>query len=103
MQFSAALRFPFRGPHVRPNIGCLLVCMLIPFVGALVAIGYLVGVEKALIQNPNADAPKFDFGKFSQYLQRGLWPFLASLILMLVVLPFHFLLMGGAFVGVLPS
>lgn len=80
MQFFEALRYPFRGPHRWVNLGCILVCMLIPVLGAIVISGYVIIAEKTLILSPFADPPRFDFGKFSRYLQRGVPPFAVSLI-----------------------
>ena len=81
MRFSEALSFPFRGPHAWPNLGCLLVCFLIPVIGPMVCSGFLIIAEKRLIQNPLANAPRFDFSKFSVYLQRGVPPFVVSLVI----------------------
>src|SRR4051812_9952611 len=85
MNYELAIGFPFRGPNAWRNIGLILVCFLIPFVGPMVIVGYIIGVEKILINNIHADAPAFDFGKFSIYLTRGLYPFLASMVLVLVL------------------
>lgn len=81
MDYAAAFRFPFKGPHTWPNIGLLLVCFLIPIVGPIVAMGFVVLLEKRLLADPLADAPKFDFGRFTDYLQRGIWPFLVALVM----------------------
>jgi hypothetical protein len=92
MELKRTIMFPFRGPHVWPNLGCVALCFLIPVVGALVAMGYMVTVEKLLIQNIDADAPRFNFNRFSDYLIKGVWPFLASLVLTLIVLPLMLLM-----------
>lgn len=86
MKFSAAIGFPFRGSHAWANIGCMLVCFLIPIIGPIVADGYLVGVKKRLIENIEADAPPFDFSRFTVYLQLGLPPFVTGLILMVIAM-----------------
>jgi hypothetical protein len=100
MRLGDALRFPFRGPHAWPNIGLLLVCFLIPIIGPIVAAGFQCGVEKILVFNPDADPPRFDFGKFGTYLQRGVMPFCVSLLAALVLLPVFFVLVAVAVVGV---
>jgi hypothetical protein len=99
MNVSAAIRFPFQGAHVWPNLGCVLVCLLIPVVGPIVLLGYIIGVQRALLALPEADAPRFDFGKFSFYLTRGVWPFLVRLVLSLAILPFAWAIMMAAIVG----
>lgn len=85
-----AIQFPFRGPNVWPNLGCMALSMIIPVVGGLVATGYLIVIEKKLIENINSDAPRFNFNRFADYLIKGLWPFLASLVLSLFIMPLTF-------------
>jgi hypothetical protein len=98
MQLKAALSFPFRGPSAWANLGSILVCTLIPIVGAIVISGYIIRVDKVLIENIHADAPRFDFGKFSEYLKKGVTPFLLSLILIVIILPLTYLFIGGIIV-----
>ncbi len=93
-----AIRFPFRGPYVWANLGCIALCFLIPIVGALVAQGYLITVEKRLIENIDADAPRFNFSRFSDYLMKGIWPFLAALVLSLFFIPIILAIVGVTFV-----
>jgi ABC-type sugar transport system permease subunit len=101
VQIGAALAFPFRGPKAWANLGGMLVCMLIPIVGPIVIQGYQVRVEKVLIENIQADAPGFDFGKFSHYLQLGLPGFLASLVLTLIMMVIFLPLGVGILLAVL--
>lgn len=79
----------FKTPEKWMTLLLLSVCVLIPIVGPIVISGYLIqrfaGVRKGL---PEADF-KFDF--FTDYLQIGLWPFLCSLLLSVIVLPFFLL------------
>ncbi|HVT82472.1 MAG TPA: DUF4013 domain-containing protein [Phycisphaerae bacterium] len=82
-----ALAFPFRGTHAWANLGCTALCFFIPVIGGLVAQGYLITVEKRLIENLDSDAPKFNFSRFSDYLMKGVWPFLLGLILSVVIIP----------------
>jgi hypothetical protein len=99
MDFAAAFKFPFRGPNAWANMGLLAVCFLIPIVGPIVATGFIIVIEKVLIADPLAPAPRFDFSRFSDYLQRGLWPFLIALcltpVIMLVQIPILLLMVGG--------
>jgi hypothetical protein len=97
MDFRAAIRFPFRGAHKWANLGLVFVCMLIPFIGGVVVSGYQVLMEKRLIADINAEAPRFDFGQFVRYLQIGLWPFLVTLI---ILLPMLFLFYVPLIVGI---
>ena len=101
MKIGSAIAFPFRGPNAWVNIGCLLLCMLIPIVGPMVATGFLVRVEKLLIENIQSDVPRFNFNRFSDYLQKGLWPFLASLVMSLILMPVFALLGVGVVLAVI--
>lgn len=67
------------------NLLLLSVCMLIPLVGPVVAIGFILRrFGRRLSGQPDED---FDFGCFVEYLKMGLWPFLASLVASLVLVP----------------
>jgi hypothetical protein len=99
MKITSALGFPFRGPHAWANLGLTLVCVLIPVVGPIVMMGYLVGVQRSLAENIEADAPRFEFSRFTFYLMRGLWPFLVGLVLGLIPVPLLWGCMAVGFVG----
>jgi hypothetical protein len=100
MKLIDALKFPFQGPHAWPNLGCLTLCFLIPFVGPIVALGFQCEVEKYLVLNPTGPQPRFDFGKFGLYLRRGVAPFVVSLLATLVLFPLLFLLIFGVIFGI---
>jgi len=87
VKLGTAFTYPFRGPHMWPNLGLGALCFLIPVVGPMVFMGYLIRAEILLLQNINADPPRFDFGRFVPYLTRGVQVFLVSLIASLVLLP----------------
>src|SRR5262249_25434002 len=56
------------------------VCMLVPAVGPIVFLGYLVEVTEGLLRDPRRqDYPAFDTARLTDYLLRGLWPFLEAL------------------------
>jgi len=97
---SRAIGFPFRGPHVWANLGCVVLCTIIPAVGPLVVGGYLIVVEKRLIENIDSDAPRFKFDRFVDYLIKGVWPFVLGLILSCFILPLVMCLWFGMFIGV---
>ena len=79
----------FKTPEKWMTLLLLSVCMLIPIVGPLVISGYLIrrfaSVRRGL---PESDF-KFDF--FVEYLQIGLWPFLCSLVVSVVLMPLYLL------------
>jgi hypothetical protein len=86
LNLGAAFSFPFSrqawGDKAFVNLLLIAVCFLIPIVGPMVAIGYGVLVEKAMIQDPLGPAPPFDFSKFTDHLRRGIAPFVAGLLLL---------------------
>jgi len=63
----------------------ITVCFLIPVVGPIVAIGYMVRCTAAWIRRK--PAPDFDFGLFASYLTQGLWPFLVTTVASLALIP----------------
>jgi hypothetical protein len=64
------------------------VATLIPVVGPVVLTGWLATIFWARgDRDAPADFPPFDFQYFGKYLERGLWPFLVSLVASLVLVP----------------
>jgi len=98
LNYQQILRFPFLPPKPWGNIAMLALCHAIPLVGPIVAMGYGAGVEKALLRDPSAAAPRFDFNNFMKYLERGVAPFVIALVLTLVMVP---AIWGAMVVGLL--
>jgi hypothetical protein len=64
----------------------LLSGMVIPLVGQVVWMGYQAEVVEDLERDPDIQAHQnFDLNRFSDYLSRGVWPFLMSLIIGLFI------------------
>jgi len=101
MNYTAAFKYIFDKPKWITNVLLGGVCHLIPVVGPIVFQGYQCEVIDARItpmgdgtlaptepgapvnyQVPPAAYPDFDFSRFGEYLMRGLWPFLAVLVMM---------------------
>ena len=55
------------------------VCVLIPIVGPMVLLGWLITGFWGRQNESFAAFPPFDFAHFSKYFERGVWPFLVSL------------------------
>ncbi|MEO0416712.1 MAG: hypothetical protein AAF226_17360, partial [Verrucomicrobiota bacterium] len=80
----------------------LTVCILIPVVGPLVAMGYLI--QRFVCKREKGFEPDLNFENFVEYLKIGLWPFLATLVMILIfVIPLiilhglnMFLIIAGA-------
>lgn len=88
MDYTGAYGYVFQSPNWVANIFFMLIAQLIPVVGPIIAIGYQFEIVEALLRDPRRVYPDFDWGKFVQYLTRGIWPFLVGLIVGLVVAPF---------------
>ena len=63
----------------------LSLCQLIPIVGPMVLIGYFT--RRFVLKRSGAKVPDFKFDDFGEYLQIGLWPTLAYLVLSLAAIP----------------
>src|SRR5947209_3942067 len=90
MRYWAAYRFLWTSPSGWKNLLQASVCMLIPVIGPLVLVGYLHDVLLARLDTLDDDRlgyPDFDFSRLVDYLTRGVWPFLVSLVAGLVFIP----------------
>ena len=75
------------------------ICNLIPVVGNIVLLGYRAEVSEELLRDKRTRRhPEFDFGRFGDYLSRGVWPYVYNLIIGLTAVG---VVIGGlALVGV---
>jgi hypothetical protein len=90
MRFFHAYAALFRQPQWGLTLLFGGLCQLIPVVGPMVYSGYLFEMMDHLHRHGEAgeaSVPAFDFGKFTRYLMRGLWPFLTQLVLGLAAAP----------------
>jgi hypothetical protein len=80
MNYMAAISDFFKSPKWMMNLLLGGVCCLIPVVGPLVLMGWLItGFWAREDQRPET-FPDFDFNLFGKYLERGVWPFLVTLV-----------------------
>jgi Protein of unknown function (DUF4013) len=91
MNFGQAFRYPFNMAKWFMNAVLVAVCFIIPVIGPLVLMGYGTLVIKMAVRDPQAQPPVFDFGLFMKYLERGVAPFVVSLIASLALIPLIFL------------
>jgi hypothetical protein len=75
-------------------------CLLIPAIGTIILSGYLFEVIEALKRDPeHKDYPDFDLNRFTEYLMRGIWPFLMRFVTGLIIgLPLG--LVAGLLMGI---
>lgn len=88
MRYIDSYRFAFQSDNWQKNLLLTSVCVLIPYVGIVVLLGYLFEViefkHRHGDEEPYAD---FDFNRFVDYLKRGLWPVLCGLVIGAVLAP----------------
>jgi hypothetical protein len=126
MHYWQSYRFVFTSPKGGTNWLLASVCMIIPMVGGIVVIGYLFEVIDSLLWRHGrgsksldpasgelvmdalparqdlqaAPYPDFNFNRFTEYLTRGIWPFLVYLIVnMGVGVLMSFFMMIGLVIG----
>ena len=88
MNYAAALSDFFKSPKWLNNLLLGGVCMIIPFVGPVALMGWHVtGFWGRKDADDMETYPAFDFANFTKYLQRGVWPFLTSIVLSVAIMP----------------
>ncbi len=85
IQYLESYSYIFRSPDWVLNVLFTLICQFIPVIGPIVLLGYQFQIVEELTRNPAAVYPGFSFDLFVDYLKRGVWPFLVSLVVSLVV------------------
>jgi hypothetical protein len=97
MNYTAAISDFFKSPKWMMNLLLGGVCVLIPIVGPMVLLGWLITGFWARQDENFETFPEFDFSNFGKYLERGLWPFLvafvASMAISIVMVPVAWILM----------
>ena len=99
MQYTRAYQYVFEGKKWGENLLLSSICMLIPIIGPIVLWGYLSEVMHSLLRDETRPHPDFDFGRFVEYLKRGVWPLLAMLVVMAVGVPLCVLAMATIIIG----
>jgi hypothetical protein len=91
LEYLRAYQYIFDNPDWMMVLlwGALL--MIIPVVGPLVLLGYMFVIIDALLESKGTRYPVLDLNRFVDYLVRGLWPFLAAIVLSLVLIPIYLL------------
>jgi hypothetical protein len=86
MNYMRGFQFIKDRPNWMQNVLLGAVCMLIPIIGQIVFVGYMFEVIDALHKDPeHKDYPDFDFNRFTEYLGRGIWPWLAEFLFGLII------------------
>lgn len=80
LQYFAAYSYVFQNANWLLNLLLATVCQIIPVVGPIVFLGYQYEIIEALHRDPRHVYPDFNFNRFGDYLVRGVWPFLVTLV-----------------------
>ena len=99
MNYAASVSDFFKSPHWMKNMLLGGVCMLIPILGPIVVMGWLVTGFWARRDESWEAFPPFEFSQFDKYLDRGLWPFLVTFVASLVITPVMFVMMIPLMIG----
>ena len=86
MTIGLAYRYVFSGPKWGMNLLLWSVCALIPIIGPIVLQGFGTEVMALLVTGRREQCPEFTFDRFSQYLSKGVMPFLVGLVVGLVTM-----------------
>jgi hypothetical protein len=97
VNYTASVSDFFKSPKWMMNLLLGAVCVLIPILGQMVVLGWLITGFWARQDERFETFPDFDFSHFGKYLERGLWPFLvafvASMAVSIVMVPVIWVLM----------
>lgn len=85
MNYTASISDYFKSPKWMMNTLLAGVCVFIPFVGQIVVKGWMITGFWGRDDERPETFPDFDFNNFGKYLERGLWPFLVTLVSSLVI------------------
>jgi hypothetical protein len=80
MNYPASVSDFFKSPKWMMNLLLAGLCALIPLIGQIVLKGWLITGFWGRDDDRYENFPDFDFNNFVKYLERGIWPFLVTLV-----------------------
>ena len=80
MNYTASVSDYFKSPKWMMNTLLAGLCVFIPFIGPIVIKGWLITGFWGRDDERCETFPDFDFSNFGKYIERGLWPFLVTLV-----------------------
>ncbi len=87
LQYIHSYTYVFESNEGFLNLALVSVCTFIPIIGPIVVAGYQYDIVAGLHTRPKQTYPEFDFGRFGEYLGRGIWKFLADMIGQMFIAP----------------
>lgn len=104
MNYAASVSDFSKSPKWFMNMLLGGLCMLLPLLGPMVILGWLVTGFWGRSEEDSATFPPFEFSQFDKYLERGLWPFLVPFVAGIVMVPLIWMAMiPMVFIGALFS
>jgi hypothetical protein len=100
MNYTTSVSDFFKSPKWMMNLLLGGICVLIPIVGPMVVLGWLITGFWARRDENFETFPDFDFSNFGKYLERGLWPFLVAFV---VSMAFSIVMVPLAWVLMIPA
>ncbi|MEZ6096355.1 MAG: DUF4013 domain-containing protein [Pirellulaceae bacterium] len=91
LDYFRNFRFLFESSNGFVNLLLCSVIQLIPVIGPIILMGYQYEISESLVRQRGGVYPDFTFDRFTNYLVRGVWPFLVALIVGLTTIPIFFL------------
>jgi hypothetical protein len=95
LQYLYLYNFVFENPKWLATLLWGVLCQFIPVIGVIVLQGYQMDTVEQLHLRPRQVYPEFDINRFVDYLKRGVWPFLISLIYSFLLMPIIMVLFYG--------
>jgi hypothetical protein len=99
MRYMDAYRAVFRNPSWMSNVLQCTLCVFIPGVGPIVLLGYFHEQIERMEEDPDCAFHDFQFSRFGDMLQRGVWPFLVAMAASMVMVPVIVLMQLGFVFG----
>lgn len=85
MNYTASISDYFKPPKWMMNTLLAGICVFIPFIGPIIIKGWLITGFWGRDDERPETFPDFDFNNFGKYLERGLWPFVVTLVSSLIM------------------
>ena len=90
LRYMRSIEYVFENPQWLMNVIWILLCSIVagivPVLPQMVLIGYQFEVVEALLHSRGSFYPNFETNRISDYLTRGVWVFLASLLASIAII-----------------
>jgi len=101
MRYMDSLKFITAREGWFMNLVMCAICSIIPAIGPIVLVGYLMEVFESVRRDPTGRSyPDFTFNRFVPYLTRGIWIFLVQFVVsMIFVVPMWMIFFCAGMIG----